>query len=429
VRMRRAQVWSARAARRRLAAALASTAALGAAFATLPSDAATTVATQAGSTLTLHVAGPGSYIVIARVPARTTPESITVSVGSQTMANVVLPTRARTSLAFYPRVRGKTITVHASATGAPLPLAFSATRVVNDPFAPPHSALANGTTGGTGSTGTTGASGATGASGPTGTTGTTTPPAGGPRTVYGPTHGPYRTLAWQDTFDGPAGSLPNPANWTADTGSGCGAGTLSNATTSLSNASLSGTGDLNITARRSGSAYTAAQLDSLGHFSFRYGEVEARIFVPAGSGLCSAFWMIGDDPGHQSTCFPGCGEIDVLEAISPHPGWAFGTIHGPIAGSSVNQQLLQWVASVNPLAGAWHTYGLIWKPNLLVWTLDGLPYASAMPKELPRGASWVFNSRPFHILFDLAVGGWPGAPSAGAPFPVTMAVDWVRVYI
>jgi beta-glucanase (GH16 family) len=37
-------------------------------------------------------------------------------------------------------------------------------------------------------------------------------------------------------------------------------------------------------------------------------------------------------------------------------------------------------------------------------------------------------THPFHILLDLAVGGWPGPPAAGATFPATMLVDWVRVY-
>jgi beta-glucanase (GH16 family) len=37
--------------------------------------------------------------------------------------------------------------------------------------------------------------------------------------------------------------------------------------------------------------------------------------------------------------------------------------------------------------------------------------------------------QPFYILFNVAVGGnWPGPPNAGTAFPVTMEVDYVRVY-
>ena len=39
-----------------------------------------------------------------------------------------------------------------------------------------------------------------------------------------------------------------------------------------------------------------------------------------------------------------------------------------------------------------------------------------------------FN-QAFHILLNVAVGGnLPGSPDATTVFPVTMEVDWVRVY-
>jgi hypothetical protein len=63
-----------------------------------------------------------------------------------------------------------------------------------------------------------------------------------------------------------------------------------------------------------------------------------------------------------------------------------------------------------------------------VWTIDGLPYAIATPKQLPPTARSVFNGHTFHILFDVAVGGWPGPPAANAPFPTAMRVDWVRLF-
>jgi beta-glucanase (GH16 family) len=57
-----------------------------------------------------------------------------------------------------------------------------------------------------------------------------------------------------------------------------------------------------------------------------------------------------------------------------------------------------------------------------------VPYATATPASLPKGATWVFDGHPFHVLLSLAVGGWPGAPAAAAPFPATMRVDWVRLF-
>ena len=71
---------------------------------------------------------------------------------------------------------------------------------------------------------------------------------------------------------------------------------------------------------------------------------------------------------------------------------------------------------------------MIWSPGKITWTLDGVPYATATPASLPPGATWVFDGHPFHIILDLAVGGYLGPPTATTLFPATMRVAWVRVY-
>src|SRR5258706_15041736 len=58
-------------------------------------------------------------------------------------------------------------------------------------------------------------------------------------------------LVWADDFNGPAGSAPDASKWGHETGgSGFGNNELEYYTTSTSNASLDGNGDLVITARR-----------------------------------------------------------------------------------------------------------------------------------------------------------------------------------
>ena len=75
----------------------------------------------------------------------------------------------------------------------------------------------------------------------------------------------YHTLVWSDEFTGPAGSAPNPANWIADSGGGCGDNTLSTNTASLANASLDGAGNLAITALPVPGAPGDLQLGAAGH--------------------------------------------------------------------------------------------------------------------------------------------------------------------
>lgn len=384
-----------------------------AASAAIPSFAATAPTTpKLVTTVVKKVSHAGDYAVVVTVQAPTVAESVSVFVGSQAQRNVSILPGQGAVLAFYLHTASHRFTVRAVSTVAAVRLTVAAARQL---------AQASGSTGTTGTTGSTGSTGSTGTTGATGSTGTT---------ILGPATGPYNHLVWSDEFGGPAGSPPNPANWAADTGGGCG-DSISTSTQSLANASIDGSGHLAISARENASSpggptYTAEQLNSRGRFSFQYGRIVARIEIPPGAGLCSAFWMVGDSPIAQ--CFPSCGEIDIAEAIGPLPATVFGVLHGPVSASSNDQQLLSTVTAATPLMGHYHNYGLTWRPGKITWTLDGVPYASATPKQLPPSAQWVFDGHPFHILLDMAVGGWPGPPGPASEFPATMRVDWVHVY-
>ena len=117
-----------------------------------------------------------------------------------------------------------------------------------------------------------------------------------------------------------------------------------------------------------------------------------------------------------------------MEAIGNIRTQANAFLHGPIAGDPNYQQWGANLQAEKPLTGIFHTYGLIWRPNSMTWTFDGVPYATVTPKSLPSSARWVFNGHPFHLLLDLAVGGWPGNPNAATAFPASLRVDWVHVY-
>ena len=385
---------------------------------------------SATTVVVARVAAPGGYAVVVTVPATPVAESVSVFVGSQSQREVSVGPGQGAALAFQVHTSGRSFRVRTVSSGPAVHV-----RVVSGSLKAvgAGSAPVGGATGPDGPTGPTGTTGATGATGTTGTTGSTGPSGSGdtakPGNLRGPTKGPYNKLMWSESFPGKRGQRPDPSIWTPDGAGGCGAGTLSVNTPDPANASVNGRGGLAITAEQHGSGYTSALLDTLGHFSIRYGRIEARIDVPAGSGLCSAFWMRGNASNpNNPNCFPQCGEIDIMENISPFPARVFATLHGPVAGSAIFQQWEQFVTSATPVVSSFHTYGVIWNPRRIVWTLDGVPYAAATPASLPRSARWVFEGHPFHLLLDVAVGGWPGSPSSSGGFPATMTVDWVRIY-
>lgn len=275
----------------------------------------------------------------------------------------------------------------------------------------------------------------------TGSSSTTPPPAPAPSPPPPPSNSivgtqyanPYTTLVWSDAFAGPAGSAPSSSNWSILGGQGnCGHAINTNVSSS-SNVALTGNNQLAITALQNGSSYTSAAIETKPISSFPYGAVEASIKLPPGQGLCPAFWLLGDGSN-----WPQGGEIDILEAPSFYtdPTVAYFDLHGPWTQSDPNgsyQSFEATTTALGDLSTGFHTYAIVWSPNSIVWTIDGVAYAQATPASLVPNAEWSFNnSEPYSIVLDLAVGGWPcdnvssGCP--GASFPAQMLINWVRVY-
>jgi len=235
-------------------------------------------------------------------------------------------------------------------------------------------------------------------------------------------------LIWADEFTGSAGTPPDPAKWTLERGGGgWGNREAQVYTADPANASLDGKGNLVIRAiRTSDVEYTSARLKTEGKFTVRYGKVEARIKVPQGQGLWSAFWMLGGN--RKEVGWPKCGEIDVLENIGREPAAAHGTVHGPgySGGSGIAASVTLPKGEI--LADGFHRFAVEWSPETIVFFLDGVEYSRVTPASLPRGAGWVFD-QPFYLILNVAVGGnWPGPPDQTTVFPQEMLVDYVRVW-
>ncbi len=256
------------------------------------------------------------------------------------------------------------------------------------------------------------------------------PPPSSPGPQY---PNPYTNLVWSDNFAGGAGSAPNSSNWNILSGRGNCGDAINTNTSSSSNVALTGNNQLAITAQQSGSSYTSAAIETNPITSFPYGAVEANIKLPPGQGLCPAFWLVGDGSN-----WPQGGEIDILEAPSfnSNPTIAYFDLHGPWTQPDPNggyQSYESTTSALGDLSTSFHTYAIIWSPNQIVWTIDGVEYAQATPASLVPQGQWVFNNnQSWSIVLDLAVGGWPCAGQSSscpsAPFPAQMLVNWVRVY-
>lgn len=232
----------------------------------------------------------------------------------------------------------------------------------------------------------------------------------------------------RDDFDGPAGSPPDPALWTAQTGGG-GWGNHELQTYRARNAALDGAGHLVITAHLGGATAaphdTSARLTTAGKFSFTTGTLSARIEVPAGPGLLPALWLLGSDVGRVG--WPTAGELDVLE--TPHGSTtSVHSVHGPSTTSpGKDVTISRDVEHAPPLADGFHVYSVTRTADSITMDVDGVTALRVTRADAPSDLRWVFD-RPMDVLLSLAVGGdWPGAPTSATPVTSRMVVDWVQV--
>ncbi len=246
-------------------------------------------------------------------------------------------------------------------------------------------------------------------------------------------------MVWSDEFDDPAGTPPNPANWTHEIGDGTinenpgwGNSELQYYTDSTDNSATDGTGNLVITTKENDEAlecyygpceYTSARLISQYKAEFAYGRIESRLSVPQGDGLWPAFWSLGTDIPEVG--WPQSGEIDYMEFVGREPYEVFGTIHGP--GYSGGQSFGSTYTFDQPVPDNFHTFAIEWEPDLIRWYVDDILYHTAVPDDVAPN-EWVFND-PFFLIFNTAVGGNFGGPvGEDTTFPQEMVIDYVRVY-
>jgi len=146
-------------------------------------------------------------------------------------------------------------------------------------------------------------------------------------------------------------------------------------------------------------------------FAFTYGYAEARLRVPAGRGLWSAFWLlpVTNEP---------LPEIDVVEVLGDTPSTARHHFHWALEGRTESEGRDR---EVDDLSAGWHTFAVDWRPGRIIWLVDG-----EQTWELSGPA---ISDEPMYPVINLAVGGdWPGDPDGSTEFPATLEVDHIRVW-
>lgn len=234
------------------------------------------------------------------------------------------------------------------------------------------------------------------------------------------------SLIWSDEFN--IDGAPSTVNWNYDMGNGSGGWGNKELQfyTNRSENVIQENGNLVITAIKEsyqGYDYTSARLKTQNKFSFTYGKVEVRAKLPAGTGVWSAIWMLGNDI--TSAGWPACGEIDIMEYVGYQPNVVHSAIHTiSSSGNTVNHDSYNLATAEEEF----HIYGIEWTSTEIKFFIDETLHYTYKPTAY-NDATWPFNKNQFLIL-NLAIGGnWGGAQGIDdSIFPQEFSIDYVRVY-
>ncbi|MGB5325387.1 MAG: family 16 glycosylhydrolase [Pseudomonadales bacterium] len=261
--------------------------------------------------------------------------------------------------------------------------------------------------------------------------------------VYGgydaPTFYPGYSLVWSDEFNG---SALNQADWTFEIGDGCAQGICGWGNNELQYYRSQNTnvanGVLSIEARQEnfgGKNYTASRIKTQGKRFFRYGRVDIRAVLPAGTGYWPALWMLGENI--TSVGWPASGEIDIMEMRGNQPNKVLGTAHWQ-NGSGQNAYYTSDCADPNcsdnspvlpsgTFADEFHVFSIVWTSNSISWYLDDATQPFHVISITPGELSELRGE--FFFLMNIAVGGdFLPNPDDSTVFPQAMIVDYIRVY-
>ena len=243
-----------------------------------------------------------------------------------------------------------------------------------------------------------------------------------PAAPVGSPSGPY---IFQDEFNGPAGSAPDPAKWTVQTWQDDVYPPVEGIyRDDRRNVFIDGHSNLVLCATQEMGTYYSGKLR--GNFHSMINQTwEAKIKLDClFPGLWPSFWGVNEDPMPD-------GEVDIFEWYG-NGQWAPGTtVHAASNGKT-------WEGKSIPglVDGDWHTWQMHWADDGFHFFRDGAPYFSVPNKPIkvhggaPDDFRWPFNNPGYWMtpMFTLAVGGVGAGDPALGTFPASMLVDYIRIW-
>ncbi|MEU7617689.1 glycoside hydrolase family 16 protein [Micromonospora rifamycinica] len=160
---------------------------------------------------------------------------------------------------------------------------------------------------------------------------------------------------------------------------------------------------------RRGGRYVTGGVSNRHVVSRTHGRFDIRFRMDRGTGIAYALllWPASND-------YPP--EIDIAEDNGRDRSRTYGVLH-PVQGQPVER-------NVPGDFTRWHTAGLEWTPDRLVFTLDGQPWATLSGDQVPdEPMALALQSQAWYCGHT-----WEACPDETTPPRVDLQVDWVAIY-
>jgi beta-glucanase (GH16 family) len=164
--------------------------------------------------------------------------------------------------------------------------------------------------------------------------------------------------------------------------------------------------------------YTSGMVTTNGKFSFTYGLVEFRVWLPTTSNGQVADWP---DIWTDGQSWPADGEIDVAEGLG---GSICGHYHGPTNNGAGTGEGGITGCPPGTYTGGWHTFAADWEPGIVTWYYDGKDIGCLETSGSACGATnTTIAGAPMYLILTLG-----SDPNGTITAPTSLRVDYVRVW-
>lgn len=169
--------------------------------------------------------------------------------------------------------------------------------------------------------------------------------------------------------------------------------------------------------------YLTGGIYSWKKFAFQYGRIEIKAKLDPAYGAWPAIWLMSEKDVYPDQ---HNGEMDIMERLN-HDTFAYQTTHNHYT-ITLKQDSPKKYNTGTIKVNDYNIYSVSWYPDKLVYAINGVETIT-YPKVPGAGTyQWPFD-QPFYLIIDQQLEGtWPGKILNPKELPISMTVDWVRLY-